>query len=214
MMRPAALLRGSLWVAAAQGQQIFAIEEPSHFKTAPLAAGRTSQLLIPFSLDFLSVPNRTDPDVVERHRTSTWESSVFVYDNDGFVESYASLAWPGGQGPRADGAGAAAELPWSACVVAVPGLLDRLVGEGGLGNGTCVDVAQAECVSGIISYAQMMLQSSLNSARDGDSDAAERACRAIREVPLAPDCFRDKTDNTNVQGMLSFWIYLDARGGG
>lgn len=201
MTRLAALLCGSLWLAVAGGQQIFAIKEPSHFKTAPLAVGRVSQSLIPFSLDFLSVPNRTDPDVIEKHRTSIWESSVYVYDNDNFVESYASLAWPGGQGPRADGSRRSSK-PWNACVVAVPGLFDRLVVKG-QGDGTCFDVAEDYCVSAVMSYARTMLQISLNSVDNvDDSDEIEQACRAIRELPISPDCFREKTENTNVQGMM------------
>lgn len=189
------------WMPVMAALQVFrGSTETAHFTSAPLSVGSVNQLLIPFNVDYLSVPNYTDPAVLDKYCTSAWDTSVAVYDNGVDADTYLSMSWRQGQGPGAS-AMRGRDRSWSACVVAIPGLLDRVTVTG-KGNGSCFDVAPPGCLYGLQYMAQVAFAGALGQVDDPGSDYMIKACEGIHRLPISPGCWANKTDkSSNITGM-------------
>lgn len=192
----------SLWIAATQALQIFPVPEISQFQTDPIAVGSAIESFVPFHVNFLAAADHDDPAVVDKCRTSPWDTKVAVYDNVQNANSYLSISWRSGEGPGAISGDPS--MPWSACVLTMPELFEHVTVTG-QGNGSCIDVANATCLYGLESMAQAAFAAALGQVESFTPDQVAEACLSIQELRISSDCFKDKDiteDVSNVKGEL------------
>ena len=175
-------------LALSYAQTIFPLTTSSvSFTLKPIATGTSTAKLVPFDIDFTSIPGyQTDSNVFLEASNSTWTSEVQVFDDGSTYTSFLSVSWPKGEGP---GAVATGNNIWSACLITLPHLFDQL-GITDPGNGSCFDVAASVCLYKILSTVISLWDMSIGGQTNVSESALANACSvASSNIIEKSECF-------------------------
>lgn len=160
-----------------------------NFTSPAIATGVSSVTLIPFDVDFISLPDYQTESAYDRYSNSIWTTKVAVYDDTENFDSVISLSWPAGKGP---GAPPVANKTWSACVIAMPDLFTKL-NITSQGNGTCFDVVDSDCLYHLMTTALSYWDSSIDGQTNLTDSVLTQACKSAAGLPLISQCFGRST---------------------
>ncbi|KAI9740058.1 MAG: hypothetical protein M1818_004809 [Claussenomyces sp. TS43310] len=191
-----------LALSFAHAQSIFPITATSVSLTlTPIATGTAVVTLVPFDVDFTSLPDyQTNNSVFVDNLNSAWTSEVTVYDDTQNFLSFLSLSWPDGEGPGAPAVGHDDET-WSACLIAFPDLFSQL-NITNAGNGTCYDVMPSECLYYILTNILSLWDMSIGGHTNVTDAALAQACQvASSNILQSTQCFGQSANWTeNMRG--------------
>lgn len=211
-MRPIPATTLSAWclcLGAAHAVEIFdmLLQDPVSSYTVPSPSGIASLPAIPFTLDIPLVDKRTRNRILDaEYNITTWDARAAVTEGETGPVTFLDLSWQDGEGPnveRTTTSQGVEDMPWNACVVSVPALLNVTHFAPG-GNGSCLDLASFPCLGGLASAAYTMWSVNLADTR-GPEGVAKTCAMMSQWIWLPQGCAVDEEAwraSTNEDGMI------------
>ncbi|KAJ3499821.1 hypothetical protein NLG97_g7 [Lecanicillium saksenae] len=190
-----AILPALLGGGPVQAQDVYTLTKPVNFPPHPIASGSAHASLVPFNVDFTSLPGYQNQTVLDKLATSVWESQVNIYDDGKNFLSLVSLSWPQGEGPGA--AAAHATKLWNACAIVLPGVLNSSVSSAP-GNGSCFDIFPTDCLHELMSVTLISFASRLFGAANVTQSLLKEACSRASQIPSTSKCFKQPSAENSV----------------